>query len=178
MTTINPTKWTYIPIPHRDAGLFTTYKTWNYSDMPEVEIFEPFKKFVTVQDIQENLLILHNVIRSPTSCYFSVEGNVFYRDQQDCIIWSYDSEKGVYTDNGDIVAKSIPEFLTRIYIENCIWFKLLRLRNDIGQDSDEEEEKEDNAGMKDKHWAVLTKWEKDYLLFLREKNLNNYQPRI
>jgi len=60
------------------------------------------------------------------------EKEVFYNDQQGCVTWALETSTGrVYLYNSDnpykiqYVAKSLPEFLMRIYTENEIWYNAL-----------------------------------------------------
>ena len=53
---------------------------------------------------------------------------VFYRDQQDCILWSIDSVTGkIYDDRQEEpVADTIEEFWFRTYIEAQLWYLYAR----------------------------------------------------
>ncbi len=115
--------WIGVDLPYRPhPNGFATYSTWKYKDQPEVEIDDIFKKFKTLADIEKYIGELK--IESPTACYFNIEENgVFYRDQQDCVLWAVNSKNQVCAIDMGIVANSIPEFLTRVKLESSIWHK-------------------------------------------------------
>ena len=58
---------------------------------------------------------------SPTSCYVERDGDVFYRDQQDCVVWSL-RDGQVYANDDMLVADSLAEFCARMILESKIWF--------------------------------------------------------
>lgn len=114
-------EWIWIGV-NFDFNKFTTYSTTPYKEHPINPLFENIKN---ISDIQSNISHLRELIKSVTSCYFDFNDDIFYRDQQDCVIWAHDSKTGgVYIyDNNDkniktYVAKSIPEFLSHIYDDN------------------------------------------------------------
>nr|QBK88198.1 MAG: hypothetical protein LCMAC202_05600 [Marseillevirus LCMAC202] len=71
---------------------------------------------------------LWDIVNSPTACYVEIseeeERIVFYRDQQDCLIWSVDPQTGkVYSDvQLEPVADNVEEFWFRMYTESLLWF--------------------------------------------------------
>ena len=117
-----------------------TYDIFKYDEMPaltESDILPQFKDVKTWDDLADNLELIDSLITSPTACYFKLSKNKtsFYRDQQDCVVWALDHKTGaVYTmeeDGVDLwVAKSLPEFLTRLYLEGQIWLKTFGYRSD------------------------------------------------
>ena len=117
--------WWGIELPGRKCD--GTYQ-W-YDSVPDVEIYPEFKEFNTIDDVKKHKYYIERLVDSCTACYVNfAEPYLFYRDQQDCIKWYFHPEIGVYTDedingNIEVVAKTIPEFLSRILIENRIWFK-------------------------------------------------------
>lgn len=119
-----PTCWCYIRLPCRPGLKYVTYDSWSYKLLPPIEIDPRFKNIKTVQDVKENVEFLNSIIRSATGCYFNFEApNEFYRDQQSCVVWAFDEKIGVYLGGyvrPPVVAVSIPEFLTRINLENII----------------------------------------------------------
>lgn len=78
-----------------------------------------------------NLMQLTKYFNSPTGCYFEIKGDEndevcgrFYHDSEGCIEWGLDENGRVYAYDGEypiIVAASLPEFLSRMYIENTEW---------------------------------------------------------
>lgn len=126
---IKPTQWVYISlrhcIPNRDKS--GTYNTWSYDSLPPIKINPLFNDLHTVQDVQTRAKELCKHFRSPTGCYFLVgNSTIFYVDQQWCIKWQYQESVGVYIndDTSLVVAKSIPEFLSRVHLEDRIWYNL------------------------------------------------------
>ncbi|AYV75500.1 MAG: hypothetical protein Terrestrivirus2_8 [Terrestrivirus sp.] len=115
-----------------------TYQLFNYNDLPKLtnnDVFNDIKEFndiKTFDDLEKNIDMLSQTINSPTLCYFDLnrETGVFYRDQQDCVIWALSKENNqVYVyDYGEFpykvryVAKSLPEFLTRIKYESRMFY--------------------------------------------------------
>ena len=102
-------QWIGFQLPYRACQ--GTYDV--YSQQPPVNS-TPYSK-VTL----DNLECLKES-RSPTACYVDREGDVFYRDQQDCVLWKLIEGK-VYADD-DLVADSLAEFCARVILENRIWF--------------------------------------------------------
>jgi hypothetical protein len=106
----------------------STFSPINYELLPKIENYEPFNNIKTMVDLKNNLNTIKNKFISPVSGHFEFDGEIFYRDQQDCVMWALNSETGqVYVINiGDtklqLVANSLPEFLKRIYLENQAWF--------------------------------------------------------
>lgn len=99
-------------------------KTYDvYKKIPVIAIDKSFKDINTLDDILSHITKLSNDLDSPTDCYFDVdkETGTFYRDQQDCVVWRVDKKTGFIMVREAIVANSIPEFLTRINLENIIW---------------------------------------------------------
>lgn len=118
---------------------FSTYETRQYDKIPQVDIFPAFANIKTFDDIVKNENILNKYFAySPTSCYFDLSNKVnnddiqmFYRDHQDCVIWYVDNKTGnVIANKKYIVSASMPEFLTRIYLENMMWYHIYH-GNDI-----------------------------------------------
>jgi len=121
-------KWTWFGV-NIDKTKFQTYDEVEYKEHP---INRMFKDIETLADIKKNLKFLCQTIYSPTSSYFNVDENtkIFYRDQQDCILWAFDEETGyVYVyDYEDITtrqycAKSLAEFISHIYDDALDWFE-------------------------------------------------------
>lgn len=117
-----------------DMSKFTTYNRDDYIPHP---ISDKFKNILTLQDLAANEWINDELIQSPTACYFDLDGElgpeVFYRDQQDCIIWALDAKTGyVYIFDDDrpytrcYTARSLPEFLSHIYDNSKAWYESKR----------------------------------------------------
>ena len=140
--------WWGVDLPGRPPiRELSTYTLYPYDDLPPVVIPPALANIRTIADLARELPDLEDepdlqyLFEPPTSCYFdlsapretqsaprddpdtgSAEEAVFYRDQQDCIVWSLRAADGhVITDDGVDVAQSLPEFLTRIQIENAVW---------------------------------------------------------
>jgi hypothetical protein len=107
-----------------------TYQTY-VGQLPEVDC----TKYASIKSLED--LVEHNDLinfGSCTACYLDVNlrNKIFYRDQQDCVIWKFESPNVVAYYDVDygidkwrrvgIVANSLAEFLARIEIENTIWF--------------------------------------------------------
>jgi hypothetical protein len=123
--------WWGVGLPNRKCN--ATYCFYPYESLPKISI-NPLYKDIT--DIEKLIDFLHDndtedspdsLFDSPTACYFETNRTsspyVFYVDQQGCIMWCLDDEGRVVTSDGDYVAKTLPEFLTRISLENSIWIK-------------------------------------------------------
>jgi hypothetical protein len=113
--------WPTYGLPGLDIG-FNTYIYIDKDILPKIEINPKYAQYNTIDDFDNNI----PQINSPTACYFAINksDNSFYRDQQDCIIWYYKPNVGVYINANEdyIVSDSLPEFLSRIDIESRIWF--------------------------------------------------------
>ncbi len=120
--------WIGIEIPPWRLGN-QTYTKCKYEDLPHVDESE-YKEIVDLEKLADFLHVIkndHPLKTSPTSCFFEIDRNsgLFYSDQQGCVVWVLDLDGTVITSNGDYVAKTLPEFLARIAMENSIWYKLL-----------------------------------------------------
>lgn len=126
-------EWCWIGFGLPCRKIDSTYKRLSYDSLPQIEISDIFKNMKTISDIIKNMNFLTKTIRSPTSSYFDVDttfsNEIFYRDQQDCAIWALDEKTGkVFLYDDDMpyekiwVAKSLPEFLTRLKLESDIFY--------------------------------------------------------
>lgn len=72
-----------------------TYVTEPYIEFTDIK--ESFKNIKTLTDLENNLNIIQSDWYSPTACYFDIDhiSTIFYRDQQDCVLWAYD-DTGVF----------------------------------------------------------------------------------
>lgn len=122
--------WIGFGLPGRETD--ATYSTFRYEAQPEVKPFPKLQDIKTLDDLKKHLPVLVNeypfLNSSPTSCYWSFDGKepgVFFRDQQDCVVWCLDEKTGEVFVPGFkksvVVAASLPEFMTRIALENEIW---------------------------------------------------------
>ena len=84
--------------------------------------------------------ILWQLVKSPTSCYVDISHDeetgqtIFYRDQQDCIVWYVDPQTGKvysYTDGDTPIADDVEEFWLRQYIEATLWYYLVFYRKKL-----------------------------------------------
>jgi hypothetical protein len=118
-----PSRW--ITVASDGVG---TYTTLNYDDIPDIEVLPEFENIKTLEDIDKNQEMLNWVIRSPTGRFFSIdyETKVFYRDKKDRVIWAVNEHGQVHDvdDKSVILEDTIPRFLSRIHMENNIWYKL------------------------------------------------------
>ena len=128
---------TTIAIPNvREGSFFATYERFTVPDLHDIITLTGDYSWsgITVdvkdtpwQTFRENPK-LWKLFKSPTACYveFSDEKDgriTFYRDQQDCILWSVDPATGkVYSDADGLVAETVEEFWCRQYIEASLWF--------------------------------------------------------
>jgi hypothetical protein len=108
-----------------------TYDLYDYETLPPIKINDEFKDVTSFEKLVDFLHLTPQtgyLFKSPTACYFEPERNaspqIFYVDQQGCLLWGLDEQERVVTDNGIIVAKTLPEFLSRIEMENAIWTKV------------------------------------------------------
>lgn len=109
-------KWIWIGL-----GTESTYVSSEY--LESSYIYPGFENIHSLQDLKNNIELVEKEVRSPTDCFFDFEDEcVFYQDSQGCVNWAFDSH-GVYIDDPDnlfekqYVSKTLPEFLTRVYIE-------------------------------------------------------------
>lgn len=121
--------WWGFNLPNRECK--GTYQLFPYESLPDVNIKPKYNYITDIIKLGDFLDDESNsddpLLNSPTACYFDTNHTsiptIFYVDQQGCIIWCLNQDGTVVTTNGVTVAKSLPEFLTRISIENSIWFK-------------------------------------------------------
>lgn len=121
--------WWGFDLPNRKCA--GTYQFYPYDTLPEIAIDVRYKDITDLEKLIDFVYYYcdseYSVFHSPTSCFFEIDRNssphVFYVDQQGCIIWCLDDEGKIVTSDGVYVAKSLPEFLTRISLENSIWYK-------------------------------------------------------
>lgn len=88
-------------------------------------------------DTFKNNKELWSIFSSPTSCWVNSDSQdpdeesfeekdghvLFYRDQQDCVLWYYDLESGKVYEYDRVVSDTLEEFWLRIYIESILWYK-------------------------------------------------------
>lgn len=118
MTTLGMA-WIGIGLPFRPSG--GTYNGFSYEELPPVDSLAAKFAFVKKFEGEEFEEMEELFIDSPTSCYFK---DGAYHDQQGCVVWRVASDGSVVTDGNWTVAKSVPEFLARITMENSIWFSV------------------------------------------------------
>lgn len=117
--------WVSHSIPYRSTN-GGTYRYFQTLQAP-IKIHDKFKDIKTIEDVEKTQQFLQELIKSRTGCYFSFdEKELFYRDQQDCVKWYYRENIGVYvnSDTDKVVASSIGEFLSRVYMESKIKEKI------------------------------------------------------
>ena len=132
--------WYGVELPNRPTQY--TYYFWPEEKIPKIKIKEEFQDITTLSKLQSYLDRANPsspLFNSPTDCFFdvgrkslckaertAVDDNVFFLDSQDCLVWYLDEKGRVRADSHIIVARSLPEFLTRIELENSIWYKTCR----------------------------------------------------
>lgn len=107
-----------------DTPWMETYAEVPYEEYP---INDDFKDIYTIADLDK----IKTFPKSPTGCRFTrnhEDKGIFMRDPENCYIWSQDSEDGmIYAeDRNEIrhcVAKTLPEFLSRLEAEYLTWWK-------------------------------------------------------
>ena len=129
--------WIGFWLPSRPSGFYTYTKC----HVPSIELSDSFRSIQNLTDLHSLLTLpsdetvdsVSDLLDSPTSCYFLKHPqqiktktgllNIFFADQQDCVRWGFrDNDPAVYTDKGIKVANSLPEFLTRVALENAAWY--------------------------------------------------------
>lgn len=114
----NVEKWGWWGFGTRGSSTYRLYEYQKYA------IDTLFSSFLTLGDIDARLDALQSDWNSPTGCYFEIDPvtGSFYRDQQDCIVWSLDSQGRVVANRQILVAQSLPEFLTHVRDDNQAWY--------------------------------------------------------
>lgn len=121
--------WIYTELPLRPhPHKFSTYSKFSYEKLPPVPIMDIYKNIHTLKDVKKNINIINRKLQSTTTCRIAVDetDESFYHDQQDCVIWHFNEKDGVYvkTETGKLqVSVSLPEFFSRMHMENEIWWK-------------------------------------------------------
>jgi hypothetical protein len=124
--------WYGIKLPGREADQL--YQTLCYASLPSIKIYADYADIHTIDDLKVEFSDDMLVDRPRLSrrfngwpCHFDVnkETGVFYRDQQDCVVWSLGDDLAVYADDGKCVANTLPEFLSRLKIEGDIFTKTM-----------------------------------------------------
>lgn len=126
-------KWCWWGGSLKNRPCVYTYLKYKYSQVPpNITIPAELAEIKTLEDLEVALpalkenLNLAFLFLSPTCCYFDIsktDPGLFYRDQQDCVLWYLDENTGYVMDHrGNYVAKSLSEFLSRICLENACWF--------------------------------------------------------
>lgn len=117
---MNNTKFCWVGVPFEFDISNGTYEVYKYK---EHQIKDKYKNITSLESLKAELRKIN--IDSPTACYFDVDikTGMFYRDQQDCIIWFLEKETGyVKTERERYVAKSLPEFLSHIEDDSIKWY--------------------------------------------------------
>jgi len=131
-------KWIWCGVGSVYSENFLGTYAWVDYEKGIVPIVKEFEAYKMISDL--NITELDSFISSPTACYFvKDQGEVFYCDQQDCVHWAQEEKKGyiylVYPLRSakqkedlknaprEYVAKSMPEFLSRLQWECKEWQK-------------------------------------------------------
>jgi hypothetical protein len=112
--------WCGFELPDRPCS--GTYQLYPYDTLSPVQIPEKYN-ITTLKQLEEFVNSNENddLLYSPTGCYFSFSsssGEPFFLDSQGCVMWVLKESGEVATTGNIYVAKSLPEFLTRIAQEN------------------------------------------------------------
>lgn len=130
--------WVNSSMDHRPPPLVRggLYNVYDLEHLPPMDVLDAFRSAHTLQDItDQHRQLLEDT--SPTACWFDAGapkprrtskprgGVAFYHDQQDCCVWSYQDGR-VYANHPTrvCVARSLPHFLSRMYVENLAWLHL------------------------------------------------------
>lgn len=114
---------------------FGTYVLVPYETLPPITSLECFRDVRTLKHLQtvmkKDKELVHSMYldQSPTGCRFKFdETPTFFIDSQGCVAWmQYEEGGAVFATTYDdpvMVAKDLPEFLTRLCIENFLWYHL------------------------------------------------------
>ena len=106
-----------------DPGTYTTYK----GALNAVEVHPDIAALglKTATDVHKHADKLEQIVgSSPTACFFVKRKNVVYCDQQGCVVWTFEPEKGVVTTHGVKVAETLPEFFSRMRLDNALWYAM------------------------------------------------------
>ena len=147
--TSRPKAWIGVGgLPGRSKpGDFSTYSVFTYDTLPPVTTPQMFDDVTTLAELKKVLpkwkKQIPQLFNSPTACYFDFAGDepgVFFRDQQDCVVWCLDEKTGEVFDAGSgyCVASSLAEFLTRILLENVAWHQLHGYAVKVSENLDEQ----------------------------------------
>jgi len=129
--------WWGFELPNRNCE--GTYSLYSFNSLPDIDIDE---KYLPVTDLQKLQDFVHDeqlsgdpLFDSPTDCHFEIDvaSGVFYVDQQGCVIWCIDDDGSVITSDGVTVAKSLPEFLARMSMENSIWMSTYFYKRELSE---------------------------------------------
>jgi hypothetical protein len=124
--------WYGISLPGRESD--ELYQSLSYASLPSIKIYPDYAAIHTLDDLKVEFCddMLVKIPRqsrrfSAWPCHFDVnkETGVFYRDQQDCVVWSLGDDLAVYADDAKCVANTLPEFLSRLRIEADIFIKTM-----------------------------------------------------
>lgn len=114
--------WVTYGLPGIIMNDFSTYEIIDKDKLPEITINPKYEKYKDLHVLSED----PPFIQSPTACKIKINltEKSFYHDQQDCVIWYFDPEIGVYIDENPniVVSKSLEEFLSRIDLESRVWY--------------------------------------------------------
>ena len=124
--------WRHFGLPGRTCG--GTFDVYLYESLPKVTIRAEFKAVDSLAKLKpllrkakekdSDMKYLH---LSPTICYWELDNKigigVIYLDSRESATWTLKPNGKVYTHDKICVSLSLPEFLTRIEIENALWFK-------------------------------------------------------
>ena len=98
-----------------------------YESVPPISVRHRYRNIRTLADLRRRQTYMGRIeAYSPTACYFEygpdqVTG-AFYHDSQGCVTWVLGVD-GRVSVRGEVVAESLPLFLSRIHRENCLWHR-------------------------------------------------------
>lgn len=111
-------EWVGVNMPFRPRAKdwANLYCTWPFPQLPPAPVLPMFEGVQRISKAHKRML----EATSPTACYFDRGA---YRDQQGCEVWRL-VEGRLFTRDLICVADSLPEFLSRMLIENLAWHKV------------------------------------------------------
>jgi hypothetical protein len=85
-------KWEWIGI---GSGRLEDGTYGSYEHSKDYPISKEFESIRTLDDLEKKLPQLNKCWNSPTACYFEIDRKtgIFYRDQQDCVLWALEDKK-------------------------------------------------------------------------------------
>lgn len=100
-----------------------TYGIFSWETLPPLGQCHCYSHINTLDDLLHSKPI---VIQSPTSCFFDLNGCIFYRDLENYVYWTWDERWGVLAclpnNTKYVVADTVGDFLKRMELEFQLWY--------------------------------------------------------